>query len=188
MPTLEQWGLASNPYTTTPINFETLSFFVGRKEERKQCLSTLTSKSIMVIEGSRGVGTTSLGNFVRFTHQLKNKIFTPTNEISIRPGWNVEILLANVLSSIVWTLEEKKAHVIRGKDFIEIKRITHHVREIFHNIGLQLTPVAGAQIGKQATVTVPSIYPTTTLMQYLDKVKKLIERLWYRYPSFEFSG
>lgn len=108
MPTLEQWGLASNPYTTTPINFETLSFFVGRKEERKQCLSTLTSKSIMVIEGSRGVGTTSLGNFVRFTHQLKNKIFTPTNEISIRPGWNVEILLANVLSSIVWTLEEKK--------------------------------------------------------------------------------
>ena len=125
MPTVEQWGLAGNPYITTPINFETLSFFVGRKEEKKQCLSTLYTKSIVVIEGDRGVGTTSLGNFVRFTHGLKNKALTPTNEISIRPGWNVEILLANVLSSIIWTLEEKKTDVTKSKDFVEIKRITH---------------------------------------------------------------
>lgn len=176
MPSIEQWGLKDNPYTTTPINADTLAFFVGRIEERKQCLSALLNKSIIVIEGSRGVGTTSLGNFVRFTHQTKNKALTVTNEISVQPGWNIEILLANVLSSVIWSLEEKVPNIEKDKNFKEIKRITHHVREVFHNIGLQLTPIAGGQLGKQPSITVPSIYPTTTLIQNLSKAKALVKK------------
>ena len=53
----------------------------------------------MVIEGVRGVGTTSFANYLRFSTQAKKTYFTPRNEIGVQPDWNLETLLAVIISN-----------------------------------------------------------------------------------------
>ena len=48
-------------------------------------------------------------------------------------------MLANVLSEIVWTLEEREPNLTKDRSFKDIKRVTHEVREVFHNLGIQLS-------------------------------------------------
>ncbi len=182
MPTLSYWGLKSNPYTTTPISEETLNLFVGREKEIKLCQSTLKSKAIIVIEGGRGVGTTSFGNVVRFNLKKKRGNFTPESEISTGPGWNREVFLANVLSNLVWSLEKEEPKLGKNKRFIEIKRVTHQVRETFKNVSVQLNILGtggGMGYGKQAMVTTPPLYPVTTLTQCLKEITKIIKEIVY---------
>lgn len=183
MPTLSYCGLKSNPYTTMPINKETLNLFIGREKEKKLCQLALVSKAIIVIEGGRGVGTTSFGNVVRFNLKKKGKNFTPESEISTGPGWNREVFLANVLSNLVWSLEKEETKLGRDKRFIEIKRATHQVRETFKNVSVQLNILGtggGTGYGKQAMVTTPPLYPVTTLNQHLKEVTKIIKKIGYK--------
>lgn len=176
----ERYGLKENPYTTSPIRRDNLSLFVGRREQRKLCISGLSNKGIVVIEGDRGVGTTSLGNFVRFSCHEEYAYFTPDSEISVSPGWNSEILLANVLSTLVWSIEEYNPETKHNSEFLEIKRATHQVRETFRNVSLQLSVLgtgAGGGAGKQAIVTTPSLYPVTTLTQYLRQISQIVQKM-----------
>jgi len=55
MPVFERWGLSRNPYVTAPIDRENLDLFVGRKKYVPVANSVLSEKSILVIEGDRGV-------------------------------------------------------------------------------------------------------------------------------------
>lgn len=183
MPTLNYWGLESNPYTTVPISKDTLNLFVGREKERRLCQSALGSKSIIIVEGSRGVGTTSFANAVRFTLKGKRQNFTPEMEVSTGPGWNREILLANILSNLVWSLETEGKRLSKNRKFLEIKRATHQVRETFKNIGVQLSILGsggGLSSGKQAVITTPPLYPITTLSQYLVEVARIARKIGYK--------
>lgn len=173
----EKFGLKNNPYTTVPITNNTLNLFVGRKQEISRCSTLLGSKSIIVIEGGRGVGTTSFGNYVRFTQRKKRKNFTPESELSVISGWNEEMLIINVLSSLVGSLEEVKK-IKKYPKFLDIKHATHEMREIYKTIGLQLISV-GAQYGKQAVVTIPPRYPVTTLIQDLQHLEKIVKNIGY---------
>ena len=183
MGTFERWGLKDNPYTTEPIHEGTLDLFVARKQQRNLCKSALESKSIIVIEGNRGVGTTSMGNFVRFAKKQDRMSYSPDSEVPVSPGWNCEILLANVLSSLIWSLEKEKDKLGSNSDFQEIKRVTHQVRETFKNISLQLSILGtggGGQVGKEAMVTTPPVYPLITLNQYLQQITRITKELGYK--------
>src|SRR5688572_11695461 len=104
-----QWesiGFKDEPFKTQPITSSTLELYTGHDERQEKCQFALQSKNIlMVIEGSRGVGTTSFGNVLRFRAQNEGKYFTPISEIRVEPNWNAETLMAAVIANIVTTLE-----------------------------------------------------------------------------------
>jgi len=104
----EKWGLKDNPYSQNPIGENSMNLFVGRKKEIAICKnSMLTSNSRIVIEGGRGVWTTSLANYIRYALDKKDDYLTPNAEISVGRNWNLELLLSNVLSAVVYSLERK---------------------------------------------------------------------------------
>src|ERR1700733_2329217 len=102
----EPLGFKANPFNTEPILQDTLALYTGHEEEVKTCLKMLTQKNVlMVIEGARGVGTTSFANYLRFSSQGKMDYFTPRNEIRVEPNWNLETLLAVIVGNIVREIE-----------------------------------------------------------------------------------
>ena len=91
----------------------------------------------MVIEGSRGVGTTSFGNFVRFKVEEAKHYFTPISEIGVEPTWNADTLMAAIIANIVSTLELQHLDAVKNKkEFKEGKAIVQRVTEIYHSFGL----------------------------------------------------
>src|SRR5260221_9508900 len=92
-------GFKDDPLKTAPITSETLMLYTGHNREIKACHNVLTSSNVrVVIEGARGVGTTSFGNYLRFTTQNNGRYFTTKNEIKVDQGWRLEILLAVIIS------------------------------------------------------------------------------------------
>lgn len=128
----EKWRLKDNPYSQNPIDEHSLNLFVGRKKELSLCNNSLsTSNSRIVIEGGRGVGTTSLCNYVRYTLARKEKYLTPDLEISVGRNWNLERFLSNVLSAIVYVLERRYPRITSNRKFQNIKRTTQVIEEKF---------------------------------------------------------
>lgn len=180
MPDFERWGLKGNPYTTAPIDKENLDLFVGRESDLKVASSVIEEQGVLVVEGNRGVGTTSFGNYLRFTKELQGHILTPLRELSVGTGWNEELLLANVLSSITWELEEKIPSKYKAK-YEEIKSISRQIRATYRDVSLQLSAmgVAGVGVNKRTVVTVPQLIPTATLIQHLLDIKNLSDASGY---------
>jgi len=89
-------GFNDNPLSIDPITRDTLSLYTGHRATAESCLKVLASPKVrLVIEGSRGVGTTSFANYLRFSLQDKKIYFTPRNEIRVEAGWNLETLLVS---------------------------------------------------------------------------------------------
>jgi len=186
MQPFEKWGLKDNPYTTEPIGEDTLSLFVGRKDLIKKCCTALSTKSVIIVEGDRGVGTTSFGNYVRFKQKEQKINYTPKREFSVHPGWNSEILIANVISSVVRGLEQDFKKLNKNKNFKKIKRATHEVRETYRKIAAQLSvggTGVGIKYGKETVISTPPIYPEATLIQYLEELKPFLEEKGYEKQS-----
>jgi len=181
MALFDRFGLKDNPYSVNPITYDTLELFVGRKNEIKKCNLALDYKSIIIIEGGRGVGTTSFGNYVRFNKLKQKSNFTLPREISVERGWNGEFLLANTLSWLVSSLENNKKTAKKPK-FHEIKKATHGIQEIYRQAGLQLMTF-GAHYGKEAVVATPPVYSIATLIQYFEDCSKLIKETGYNKPT-----
>src|SRR5262245_19913867 len=104
-----QWealGFKENPFSTDPISQETLDLYTGHSGEIKFSQELLSQKDILlVIEGARGVGTTSFANYIRFSSQSKKDYLTPRNEIRVESNWNLETLLAAIIGNIVREIE-----------------------------------------------------------------------------------
>lgn len=66
----ESLGFKENPFSTDPITIDTLPLYTGHTAEVAACKDVVSQKDIlMIIEGPRGVGTTSFANFLRFSTQ-----------------------------------------------------------------------------------------------------------------------
>src|SRR3989338_5458808 len=104
-----QWellGFKDDPFKTHPITAYTVALYTGNGEKIKQAKFALnTSNIVIVVEGERGVGTTSFGNFLRFSVQKEKKYFTPASEIKVEPYWNADTLMAAVIGNVVTSLE-----------------------------------------------------------------------------------
>lgn len=169
----EKWELKNNPYSQNPIDERSLNLFVGRKKEIALCYNCLsTSNSRIVIEGGRGVGTTSLANYVRYTLSKKGGYLTPDIEISVGRNWNLELLLSNVLAAVVYALERRNRKLTSNRKFQNIKKTTQVIEERFKAAGFQAFGFGG-QFGESAVVSYPRLIPVVTLTQYMNELSNI---------------
>jgi len=127
----ELYGLKANPFSTDPLLVKggiiPIDCFYGRREEGERLEKQFRSEggSRILVIGSPGVGKTTFVNFSR-AKAIKNKFFSPFQEIKAQPDWNADDFILNSLSAIYSTLKllDEKEISERLKpvvDFYEIK-------------------------------------------------------------------
>lgn len=181
-----QWealGFKENPFSTEPISQETIELYTGHCEEAALCLDVLDQKNVlMIIEGARGVGTTSFANYLRFSAQVKKSYFTPRNEIGVQPDWNLETLLAVIIGNIVREIDFfQPEKVIKDKRFQNAKALSTRIAEVYRSFGIEAFG-AGVNYGKAAGVSSqPVIVPSSVLGHHLEDLTALIQSVGYKY-------
>lgn len=135
----------------------------------------------IVIEGARGVGTTSFGNYLRFSAQKAKYYFTPRSEIRIEPNWTLETLLAAVVSNIVRELEltHASSKVVKDKRFIEAKALSQRISDTYQSMGATAFGV-GVNYGKSGSISQPVIVPSPVIGHQLEDLAALTVDLGYR--------
>jgi hypothetical protein len=178
----ETMGFKDDPFKTQPITAYTLDLYTGNSKKIKSSQFALHSNNIvMVIEGERGVGTTSFGNFLRFKAQEEAKYFTSTSEIRVEPNWNANTLMAAIIANLVSTLEFKYYEQIKtNPKFKEAKAMVRHVNETYRSFGATVFGF-GANYGKTGNATQPMIIPTQILSHHLENLVKLVNTLGFKY-------
>lgn len=178
----ESMGFRDDPFKTQPITAYTLELYTGNTNKIKNSQFALHSNNVvMVIEGLRGVGTTSFGNFLRFKAQEERKYFTPTSEIKVEPNWNADTLMAAIISNIVSTLELQYFEKIKDKSrFKEAKALVHQITETYRSFGASVFGF-GANYGKSGGIAQPMIMPTPVLANHLEHLVKVIYDLGFKY-------
>ncbi|MGD9108166.1 MAG: hypothetical protein PVI75_03245 [Gammaproteobacteria bacterium] len=134
----ESLGFKSNPLNTDPIQQSTLELYTGHKEDNDYCINAISERNVaIVVEGERGVGTTSFANYIRFYAQHAKMYFTPREEIRVEAGWTLEILLAAAIAAIVREIElflpEK---VSKNKIFQNAKAVSSRIAEVYRSFGV----------------------------------------------------
>jgi hypothetical protein len=179
-----QWdalGFSDNPFNTDPIRQSTLDLYVGRDQDVSVCNHVLAEKNILlVIEGARGIGTTSFGNYLRFNAQAKKQYFTPANEMRVGAGWTIETLLAVVIGNIVRELDIFQSdRVANNPKFKDAKALTMRIAETYRSFGIDAFGF-GVNYGKNAGITSqPSVVPAAILGHHLEDLATLIQSLGY---------
>ncbi|OGT69051.1 MAG: hypothetical protein A3J38_09700 [Gammaproteobacteria bacterium RIFCSPHIGHO2_12_FULL_45_9] len=179
----QAFGFKDDPLKTSPITKLTLALFTGHSEEARICMNVLTSSNIrIVIEGARGVGTTSFGNYLRFQSEVKKKYFTPSTEIKVEQGWRSETLLAALISNFVREMELRAefTQVVEDKRFQSAKALSSRIAETYRSFGVDAFGF-GANYGKQAgVVTQPLIVPSPVLGHHLEDLIALVREVGYQ--------
>jgi len=136
----------------------------------------------MVIEGARGVGTTSFANFLRFSAQSAKNYFTPANEIRVGAGWSLEILLSVIIANIVREMElSQNEKFIKDPRFQNAKALSTRIAETYRSFGINALGF-GASYGKQAgVVTQPIIVQEAVLGHHLEDLAALVQSIGYKY-------
>jgi len=178
----EKVGFKEEPFKTQPIISDTLQLYTGNSEKIKNCQAVLQSNnSVMVIEGARGVGTTSFGNYLRFNALLSKKYFTPISEIRVEPRWNADTLMAAIIANIVSTLELQYFDSVKDNPgFKEAKAMVQHVTKTFRSFGASAFGF-GANYGESGSVTQPMIVPTQVLSHHLENLSKVVQTIGFKY-------
>lgn len=180
-----QWellGFNEDPFKTQPITAYTLSLYTGNQKKIEQLQFTLNSdNTVVVIEGERGVGTTSFANFVRFSAKKDKKYYTPTAEIKVEPYWNADTLMAAIIGNLVTSMELDFAEKLKkNKAFIEAKSVVSRITETFKSYGISGLGVGG-NYGISGAITQPVVMPTQMLAHYLEGLVKVIKELGFKY-------
>lgn len=183
-----QWqslGFKDNPISTDPIISETLSLYVGHEQQVLRCRHVLGQRNIfMVIEGKRGVGTTSFANYLRFSAQKEQLYFTPRNEIRVEAGWRLDTLLAVIVANIVREIElfsPEKA--TKDKRFQDAKALSMRIAEAYRSFGVEAFGF-GINYGKSAGISsMPSVVPSSVIGHHLEDLSELILSMGYKYGT-----
>lgn len=172
------FGFKEDPLNTSPINKSTLQIFTGHQDEARTCMNALAGGNVrMVIEGARGVGTTSFANYLRFSVEAKNIYFTPRTEIKVEQGWRSETLLAALISNFVREIELRPEFetLLSDKRFLSAKSLSSRIAETYRSFGIDAFGF-GANYGKQAgAVTQPVIVPSPVLGHHLEDLIALVK-------------
>lgn len=179
----QTFGFKDDPLKTSPITKSTLELFTGHCEQIKVCMNVLKgSNERIVIEGSRGVGTTSFSNYLRFKSEEKKIYFTPHTEIKVEQGWRLETLLAAIISNFIRDIERRAEFkkLIKERTFQAAKSLSSRIAEAYRSFGINAFGF-GANYGKQAgPVTQPVIVPSTVLGHHLDDLIQLVKKAGYQ--------
>ena len=156
-----RWNLVRNPFDTSPISLGTLDWFVGRTKEVEVCRRVVSERSVVLVEGGLGVGTTSFGNATRFGAER----LTPRMEIAVYRGWNAQTLLENVLVAVLHDLLDIPG-AARSKAVRKARTLVQRVEQTVHSAGVSVLGFGG-QVSRNVAVTQPGIVPMETLRQSL---------------------
>lgn len=179
----ESMGFLDNPFNTDPIIQSTIDLYTGQERLIKVCKNVLLERNVlMIVEGARGVGTTSFANFLRFSAQAQGNYFTPSNEIRVGAGWSIEALLGVIVAHIVREIELSQVKdLLSDQRFQNAKSLSMRIAETYRSFGVNILGV-GANYGKQAgIVTQPIIVPAAVLGHHLEDLAKLIHSAGYKY-------
>jgi hypothetical protein len=170
----EAIGFKDCPFRGEPVSQETIALFVGHEKEIATCSEVISNKDVrIVIEGARGVGTTSFANYLRFTAQNKKLYFTPSNEIRVEANWNLETLLAAIITNLIREFELRDIKkVVKNKCFIEAKSLSQAISDTYKSFGLTAFGIGGSY-GENAAISQPSIVPSPVLGHHLEDLAKL---------------
>lgn len=178
----ESLGFKENPFSTDPINLDTLALYTGHTREVAACQDVVSQKDIlMIIEGSRGVGTTSFANVLRFWAQKKKFYLTPRNEIRVNPDWSLETLLSAIIANIIREIEFfQPEKIAKDKRFLEAKSLSTRIAETYRSFGIDAFGV-GVNYGKNAGIsTQPVIVPASVLGHHLEDLAVLVKLSGYK--------
>jgi hypothetical protein len=179
----QAFGFKNDPLKTSPIVKSTLELFTSYNKEIQECSSVLTDNSVrLVIEGSRGVGTTSFANYLRFTAEAKKIYFTPRTEIKVEQGWRSETLLAAIISNFVREIElmEDNKAIIADQRFQSTKALSSRIAETYRSFGVDAFGF-GASYGKQpGIVSQPIIVPSPVLGHHFEDLIALVKKAGYK--------
>lgn len=177
------FGFTDDPLKTSPVTKSTLDLFTGHAKEARICADVLTGNNVrIVIEGARGVGTTSFANYLRFTAENKKIYFTPRTEIKVEQGWRCETLLAAIISNFVREIELRSEFEKRLSDkrFQSAKSLSSRIAETYRSFGIDAFGF-GANTGKQAgVVTQPVVVPSPVLGHHLGDLIALVKEVGYK--------
>ena len=179
----EAFGFKDDPLKTSPITKSTLDLFTGHAEDIRICASVLTGSNVrIVIEGARGVGTTSFANYLRFSAEDKKNYFTPRTEIKVEQGWRFETLLAAIISNFIREIEllPNNDALIADERFHAAKALSSRIAETYRSFGVDAFGF-GANYSKQAgVVTQPVIVPSSTLGHHFEDLIALVRGAGFR--------
>ena len=177
----ELLGFTQYPFSVDPIKTETIDLFTGHHEEINLFNDILKDVNVrLVIEGARGVGTTSFANVVKFRAQTNQCYLAPRDEVSVEKNWNLESLLTAVISTIVRELDVSHAQKVKNnKVFLEAKALCNRLSEAYNTFGISAFSIGGS-FGRSASVTQPTFVPATTLKFHLEDLSKLAVKLGYK--------
>lgn len=173
-------GYKEFPFSVKPISIDTIKLFTGHEKEIAVCQNILKDRNIrLIIEGARGVGTTSFANYLKFSPQIKHAYFAPRCEVSVEKNWNLEALLTAIISTVVRELETThQEQVKKNKIFLNAKALAYRLSDAYNNFGVTAFSV-GASYGKTSTITQPTFVPSNTLGYHLQDLGKLAVALGY---------
>lgn len=179
----QAFGFKDDPLKTTPITKSTLELFTGHREDVQICSRVLTGSNVrIVIEGARGVGTTSFANYLRFSAEIKKIYFTPITEIKVEQGWRSETLLAAIIGNLIRGIEllPNNSTLISDKRFKSAKALSTRISETYRAFGVEAFGF-GASYSKQVGATTqPVIVPATTLGHHLEDLISIIKGIGYK--------
>ena len=179
----QAFGFREDPLQTTPITKSTLELFTGHQEEVTICQRVLAGRNIrLVIEGARGVGTTSFANYLRFHAQAQNICFTPRTEIKVEQGWRLETLLAAIISNLIREIElfDHNESIISDDRFQDAKSLSTRISETYRSFGIDAFGFGGSY-SKQSGVTQPIIVPSSKLGHHLEDLISLVKAAGYKH-------
>jgi hypothetical protein len=136
----ERFGFRDNPYDTRALSFSKSALlpiakaFIGREMDSKE--SRLMTNFFrnpgggrVVVEGDVGVGKTTFVNRHRFRweHEAKERLLTPSSEISVYSTWTAQAFVMSVLGSLVG-----RFLVLKGKDWVHSHDLLSEVAALTH--------------------------------------------------------
>jgi len=175
------FGFTQDPFQTTPITKSNLELFTGHQEEINVCQNALIGGNIrLLIEGDRGVGTTSFANYLRF-HESQKLYFTPRNEIKVDQGWRLETLLTAIISSFIREIEllDNNEQITSDERFKNAKSLSTRIHETYKAFGLDIFSVGG-NYSKQGQTTQPIFVPASQLGIHIEDLIALIKDAGYK--------
>ena len=179
----ESLGFKYNPFNTDPIKQNTLSLYVGHEESVHSCKDLLSGRNVtLVVEGARGVGTTSFSNALRFNAQEKKYYLTPQNEIRVERGWTLETLLSVIIANVIREVELFHAETItQDHRFQNAKALSSRISEVYRSLGLDAFGF-GFNYGKSAGgSSQPMIVSSAVLGHHLEDLTLLIQSIGYKH-------
>jgi len=178
----QAFGFKDDPLQTSPITKSTLGLFTGHGSEIALCHRVLAGRNVrLVIEGSRGVGTTSFANYLRFNPKTQKKYFTPQTEIKVEQGWRLETLLAAIISNFIREIELLEANdaLLSDKRFQDAKSLSVRIADTYRSFGIDIFGFGGSYAKQPGVVTQPVIVPSSTLGNHLEDLINLVQSAGY---------